>query len=720
MRIRVALLMRLWRVASLSALVLAAPALRAQELWQTDWDKFVDEFGGYLKRGASASEIRNTFGNKPVTWEGSFYRLDTGQSNTAFITMTNRTVTLSNGTSLPMNNPVGWTVKPEDLDRWRQFKVGDKVRYSITIVAGDDPFDISVVISGKVYLFNTTAALVTTPVAPAISAGGVVNGASFQSGISPGSWFSIQGTQLSSTTRVWNQSDFSGNNLPKSLDGVGVQVNGKDALVYFVSPSQINALAPSDTAVGPVNITVKNAAGSTSTTASLQTFAPAFFAFDPENRRYLAAVHTDGTLVGKAGLLGTAIATRPAAQGERLLLFGTGFGPTDPAVAPEQIVPAPARIPDASRFSLRIGGAPVTVEFAGLVSSGLYQFNIVVPSGIGGDLPVVADVGGVPSPANAFLTVAPDPGARMSVSPSTLTFSYQTGGTLPAPQSASLTVSPGSLGFSVSTSTSSGGNWLSATASSGSTPAVLTITANPAGLSQGTYTGNVAISVPGAANSPLTLPVTLAVTTAVPSITSLSPPVGAAGQTIAAFTVTGANLSAVTALEFAGQTGISVSNLQTTANTVKAQVAIPATALLGNLAVTAVSPAGRSNALTFSIQSAWPVISKLVMDPNTLSGSVDFVDADGDVQSANSDPNQPAGVLRLSISPTPTLAGCPQNLVVAGFDLSVDRPGQSSGTISISVFGPRLIPINGAAAPLSVTLYDAKGHRTDLPPSDLS
>jgi hypothetical protein len=74
---------------------------------------------------------------------------------------------------------------------------------------------------------------------------GVVQGASFQRGITPGSWFSIIGWRLANTTRLWAESDFTqGDALPTRIDGVEVRVNGVPAAVYYVSPTQINAQVP--------------------------------------------------------------------------------------------------------------------------------------------------------------------------------------------------------------------------------------------------------------------------------------------------------------------------------------------------------------------------------------------------------------------------------------------------------------------------------------------
>jgi hypothetical protein len=56
----------------------------------------------------------------------------------------------------------------------------------------------------------------------------VVNGASFQPVIVPGSWATIQGTNLSSATGTWDVVD---GKLPTTVDGVSVTVGGQSAFV---------------------------------------------------------------------------------------------------------------------------------------------------------------------------------------------------------------------------------------------------------------------------------------------------------------------------------------------------------------------------------------------------------------------------------------------------------------------------------------------------------
>jgi hypothetical protein len=100
-------------------------------------------------------------------------------------------------------------------------------------------------------------------------------------------------------------------------------------------------------------------------------------------------------------------------------------------------------------------------------------------------------------------------GGALAVVPAALTFSAILSAGAAASQAISVTASSGVLNFSASATVTGGGNWLSVTPSSAITPATLTVSANPAGLPPGTYSGSVTISSPGADGSPLSVPVTL-------------------------------------------------------------------------------------------------------------------------------------------------------------------------------------------------------------------
>ena len=98
----------------------------------------------------------------------------------------------------------------------------------------------------------------------------------------------------------------------------------------------------------------------------------------------------------------------------------------------------------------------------------------------------------------------------IAVSPASLTYNFQIGGSAPAAQNIALS----SSGTAVSYTTATSATWLTATPASGSTPATVSVSVNPSGLAAGTYNGNVTLTSAGASNSPKTVPVTLNVTAA--------------------------------------------------------------------------------------------------------------------------------------------------------------------------------------------------------------
>jgi len=104
-------------------------------------------------------------------------------------------------------------------------------------------------------------------------------------------------------------------------------------------------------------------------------------------------------------------------------------------------------------------------------------------------------------------------------SPASFVFSVLPGST-PAPRT--LNVTAGGATTTWAASVSSGAPWLNLLASTTLTPGILTVSANPTGLAEGTYNATITLSAPGATNSPISIPVTLAVKTAVMSVTPTS------------------------------------------------------------------------------------------------------------------------------------------------------------------------------------------------------
>jgi uncharacterized protein (TIGR03437 family) len=244
--------------------------------------------------------------------------------------------------------------------------------------------------------------------APASVITAVLNGASFQPGIVPGSWVTIKGENLSRSTRTWRPEEIVGGALPTSLDGVRVTISGRPAYVYFISPNQINVQAPTDDYMGSgeraVVVQVNSPDGVAYNTAIQKRVSPGLFTYRVRDVDYAAAVHSDGTLVGDPDLVPGAN-VRPVRPGDNVLLFATGLGlDTETGTPPGQVVSSPAQLPDSA--DVRIGGVPATVLYSGLVGVGLFQVNIVVPSGVQpGDAPVMLGRGGVWCQSAVFLPV---------------------------------------------------------------------------------------------------------------------------------------------------------------------------------------------------------------------------------------------------------------------------------------------------------------------------
>jgi uncharacterized protein (TIGR03437 family) len=243
--------------------------------------------------------------------------------------------------------------------------------------------------------------LVVTGTLPAPSLMSVANGGSFQPGGASATWISIFGTNLSTVTYQWQASDFVNGLLPASLQGVSVSINGLRGYIYYLSPTQINVLAPDDPTLGPVPVTVTiGQQTSNSLTLQKSQFAPSLFTID--NGKYAAALSLSYVLIGSPGLL-PGVTTMPAQPGETIVIYGTGFGPANPPLPTAQLVTTPSLV--ANTVQMTMGGVTAPVTYAGLVGPGLYQFNVTVPSLPNGDAAVLATIGGVSTQTGVSVTV---------------------------------------------------------------------------------------------------------------------------------------------------------------------------------------------------------------------------------------------------------------------------------------------------------------------------
>jgi len=220
--------------------------------------------------------------------------------------------------------------------------------------------------------------------------------------IAPNTWVEIKGANLAQAghTRIWQAADFTDNLMPTALDGVSATVNGKPAYIYYISPVQVNILTPPDTVAGQAQVVLtNNGTASTPFTVQAQAESPSFFVFN--GGPYVAAQHIDWSLLGPTTLYPGY--TTPAKPGETIVLWANGFGSTSAAVTPGAVTQSGTLSP---LPVIKIANLAATVEFAGLVAPGEFQFNVIIPAGApDGDQPITATYAGLTTQTGTLLTI---------------------------------------------------------------------------------------------------------------------------------------------------------------------------------------------------------------------------------------------------------------------------------------------------------------------------
>lgn len=235
-----------------------------------------------------------------------------------------------------------------------------------------------------------------------------VNTAYGSQDIAPNTWIEIKGNglaldDLGPNGFTWSSApEFNSGRMPTELRGVSVRVSGKPAYVYYISPTQVNVLTPLDDTTGSVKVEVTNGANTSPPfTVPRKSHAPSFFLLGAT--RYVAATHVNGSLLGPVSMSAPGYPFTPAQPNETIVLYANGFGlPTSPLVegsaSQSGVLPVQPVV--------QIGGATATVTFAGLISPGLWQFNVVVPAGAAnGDNAVSIAYAGLSTPDGAVITV---------------------------------------------------------------------------------------------------------------------------------------------------------------------------------------------------------------------------------------------------------------------------------------------------------------------------
>jgi uncharacterized protein (TIGR03437 family) len=266
-------------------------------------------------------------------------------------------------------------------------------------------------------LVTVVLGAITVSAQPSVTA--ALNAAGYQQppngdpAIAQGSIFVVFGTNLGGAGLV----QASGFPLRESIPGTGgtsVAVTSGNqtvaAYMVYASATQVAAILPSGTPVGPATVTVAYQ-GQTSPPAHIQVVraAPGVFTRNAKGT---------GPAVAQVAFSSTDVRlnnfTTPAAPGSVLVVYGTGFG----GIAGDDSVP-PGAIQSGKNVRATIGGKPATVLYAGRAPEfpGLDQVNLQLAP----DLPLGCYTPGVISiddiPGNQFVLSTAAAGSQACTHP---------------------------------------------------------------------------------------------------------------------------------------------------------------------------------------------------------------------------------------------------------------------------------------------------------------
>ena len=204
--------------------------------------------------------------------------------------------------------------------------------------------------------------------ATAISAGGVVNSASFAAPVAPGGMISIFGINMGSVTAV--------------------EVNGTSVPLLGMTSQQINAQLPYETSTGTASAVLVTDAGRTAP-ISFPVAAANVGVFAYAGTQRAVALNQDGTVNAP---------DNPETRGRAMVFYVTGVGAVTPALQTGDITPLDPLTQAVLTPTATVGGATANVFFAGLVAGyiGFGQINLTLPDGAatGDAVPVFFEVAG--------------------------------------------------------------------------------------------------------------------------------------------------------------------------------------------------------------------------------------------------------------------------------------------------------------------------------------
>jgi uncharacterized protein (TIGR03437 family) len=242
------------------------------------------------------------------------------------------------------------------------------------------PFPPQDMLVDYVRVYQATSVSSDTPV---VTPGQVVNAASRLGTVAPGSLAAVYGSNLADAEQLVSGVE----NFPPSVAGVSVSVNGINAPILYVSPTQINFQIPWETVPGTaVDIKVtRNGLDSNHEPLTIEaTTASSIFLSEFVN--------------GVAWVTGTGCAVTECSvqPGMSYQLWGNGFGPKnapsrDGAPAAFNGLLTPLEVPGSpASCQLTIGGQTAVVQYCGAAPGEIIdQLNFVYPYAVISSTPYV-------------------------------------------------------------------------------------------------------------------------------------------------------------------------------------------------------------------------------------------------------------------------------------------------------------------------------------------
>lgn len=259
--------------------------------------------------------------------------------------------------------------------------------------------------------------LVLAQLTPKFSPESLVNAASNTAGpFAPNTLVTLYGENLSFKTRALAAQDLRGNTLPTMLSGTGVRIliANQPANLYYVSPTQVNLLIPSDLLTGVYNFElIRDGLLSPPIPIEIVAESPQFFVLTlPETTGpFAAATHADGRVVDF---------NHPAHAGEVIIVYATGLGSVRPSVPYGQVATRASSIRKKEEFKVYMNDIDVSselIEYVGVTPGygGLFQINIKIPEGTP-ELPQIRMGFGFPQSVEGVRLVVRSPDTPEAVS----------------------------------------------------------------------------------------------------------------------------------------------------------------------------------------------------------------------------------------------------------------------------------------------------------------